>query len=179
MEDLRYPVGPFEWKGDASASHLEDQLEDWIAAIGSAPGELREAVKGLSPEQLDTPYRPGGWTVRQLAHHLPDSHLNSYVRFRLALTEPEPAIKPYDQERWAELSDARTAPVEISLDLLDCLHRRWVLLLRSLAPADWKRAFRHPEIGLVTLERNVALYAWHGRHHVAQITSLRRRMGWA
>jgi uncharacterized damage-inducible protein DinB len=179
MEDLRYPVGPFEWKGDASASQLKDQLEEWISAIGAAPGELRAAVKGLSPEQLDTPYRPGGWTVRQLAHHLPDSHLNSYVRFRLALTEPEPAIKPYDQERWAELSDARTAPVEISLDLLDSLHRRWVLLLRSLAPTDWKRAFRHPEIGLVTLERNVALYAWHGRHHVAQITSLRRRMGWA
>jgi hypothetical protein len=174
MDDLRYPLGPFEWKGEASAS----QLEEWIAAIGSAPGELRAALNGLLPEQLDTRYRPGGWTMRQLAHHLPDSHINSYVRFRLALTETEPMIKPYDQERWAELGDARTAPVEISLDLLECLHRRWVLLLRSLAPTDWKRAFRHPEIGLVTLEQNAALYAWHGRHHIAQITSLRRRMGW-
>lgn len=174
MEDLRYPIGAFEWSGPVSAS----AIETCIAEIAAAPGELRAAVNGLTSSQLDTPYRPGGWTVRQVAHHLPDSHINSYVRFRLALTEPEPVIKPYDEERWAELSDARTAPVEISLDLLECLHRRWVPLLNSLTPADWKRSFRHPRIGLAPLERSAALYAWHGRHHIAQILSLRRRMGW-
>jgi uncharacterized damage-inducible protein DinB len=175
MEDaLRYPIGRFEWEGSASGV----RIAEWIAEIAAAPGHLRAAVEGLSAEQLDTPYRPGGWTVRQVVHHLPDSHLNSYVRFRLALTEPDPAIKPYDEARWAELGDARTAPAEVSLALLESLHGRWVLLLRSLTPEDWKRTFRHPEIGLVTLERNAALYAWHGRHHVAQIASLRRRMGW-
>jgi len=160
MEDLRYPIGKYEGKGE---------LRQWIDEIAAAPSQLRAAVKGLSPEQLDTPYRPGGWTVRQVVHHVPDSHLNSYVRFRLALTEHEPTIKPYDQEQWAVLIDARTAPVEVSLALLESLHERWVLLLRSLTPADWKRAFRHPEIGLVTLEWTAGSYAWHGRHHVAHI----------
>jgi hypothetical protein len=139
---------------------------------------LRGAAAGLDNQRLDTPYRPGGWTVRQVVHHLPDSHLNSYVRFRLALTEDEPIIKPYDESRWAELTDARTAPVEISLAFIESLHRRWMLLLRSLAPADLARQFRHPELGVVSLDRNLALYAWHGRHHVAHITSLRERMGW-
>ena len=160
MEDLRYPIGKYEGKGE---------LRQWIDEIAAAPSQLRAAVKGLSAEQLDTPYRPGGWTVRQLVHHVPDSHLNSYVRFRLALTEHEPTIKPYDQEQWAGLIDARTAPVEVSLALLESLHERWVLLLRSLSPADWKRTFRHPEIGLVTLEWTAGSYAWHGRHHVAHI----------
>ncbi len=173
-DTLRYPIGRFEWEGGASGA----QIADWIAGIAAAPGELRAAVAGLSPEQLDTPYRPGGWTVRQVVHHLPDSHLNSYVRFRLALTEQEPMVKPYDEARWAELDDARTAPTEMSLALLESLHERWVVLLRSLTPEDWQRTFRHPEIGLMTLERNAAMYAWHGRHHIAQITSLRRRMGW-
>ena len=117
--------------------------------------------------------------MRQVVHHVPDSHLNSYMRFRLALTEQEPTIKPYDQQRWAELPDSRTAPMDVSLSLLESLHERWVLLLRSLTVADWKRTFRHPELGVVTLEGNAALYAWHGRHHVAHITSLRQRMGWA
>lgn len=173
-ENLQYPAGPFQWQGSASPA----DRERWIREIAAAPAQLRAAVHGLSEDQLDTPYRPGGWTVRQVAHHLPDSHLNSYVRCRLALTEAEPAIKPYDQELWAELGDAKTAPVEISFVLLEALHGRWTALLRSLAAADWKRAFRHPEIGLVTLEHNAALYAWHGRNHIAQITSLRRRMGW-
>jgi hypothetical protein len=173
-EELRYPIGRFEWSGGGSP----ERIAQWIGEIAAAPGQLRAAVDGLAAGQLDTPYRPGGWTVRQVVHHLPDSHLNSYVRFRLALTEPEPAIRPYDEARWAELGDARTAPVEVSLALLESLHGRWILLLRSLEPADWQRTFRHPEIGLVTLERTAALYAWHGRHHVAQITSLRRRMGW-
>src|SRR5215510_14686046 len=169
MEDLSYPIGKYRAAGD---------VRQWIDEIAAAPARLRAAVQGLSPEQLDTPYRPGGWTVRQVAHHVPDSHLNSYVRFRLALTEAEPTIKPYDQEQWAGLIDARTAPVEVSLSLLEALHERWMILLRSLTPADWRRTFRHPELGLITLEWNAGLYAWHGRHHVAHITALRDRMGW-
>jgi hypothetical protein len=172
MEDLQYPVGKFAWAGSAS----DAQLRQWIDEIAAAPAHLRAAVDALSPEQIDTPYRPGGWTVRQVVHHLPDSHLNSYMRFRLALTEHEPTIKPYDQERWAELPDSRTAPIEVSLSLLEFLHERWVILLRSLTPADWKRTFRHPELGVVNLERTAALYAWHGRHHVAHITSMRQRI---
>jgi hypothetical protein len=174
MEDLQYPIGQFKWNGSAS----EEQLRRWVDEIAAAPPLLRAAVKGLSAEQIDTPYRPGGWTVRQVVHHLPDSHLNSYVRFRLALTEQEPTIKPYEQERWAELPDSRTAPMDVSLSMLESLHGRWVLLLRALTAADWKRTFRHPELGVVNLERTAALYAWHGRHHVAHITSLRQRMGW-
>ena len=135
-------------------------------------------MQGLSEARLDTPYRPGGWTVRQVVHHLPDSHLNSYVRFKLALTEEEPTIKPYYEDRWAELQEAKTAPIELSLALLDSLHKRWVLMLRSMKSEDWKRTFRHPDLGVVSLEKNVALYSWHGRHHVAHITSLRERMGW-
>lgn len=173
-DELRYPIGKFALDGELTP----ERREQWIDQIGAAPAQLRDAVQGLTPEQLDAPYRPEGWTVRQVVHHLPDSHLNSYVRFRLALTEDEPTIKPYDQEQWARLSDARTAPVEISLVLLESLHRRWALLLRSLTPVDFARRFRHPELGIVTLERNLALYAWHGRHHIAQINSLRRRRGW-
>jgi len=139
---------------------------------------MRDAVAGLSESQLATPYRPGGWTVRQLAHHVPDSHINSYTRFRLALTEDNPVIKPYDEKRWAELGDVATVPVEVSLGLLESLHARWVPLMRSLSAADWKRSFRHPELGAVSLENNAALYAWHGRHHVAHITALRERMSW-
>ena len=174
MTDLRYPIGKFNLEGEITP----DQRQKWIDEIAAAPAQLRVAVEGLSPAQLETPYRPGGWTVRQVVHHLPDSHLNSYVRFKLALTEPEPTIKPYEQERWAELSDARTAPIEISLALLESLHQRWVLLLRSLTPADLARTFRHPELGLRTLDATVGLYAWHGRHHIAHITSLREQMGW-
>jgi hypothetical protein len=173
-EDLRYPIGPFTMEGAITPA----RLEEWIGQIAEAPARLREAVAGLNDQQLDTPYRPGGWTVRQVTHHLPDSHLNSYCRFRLALTEDEPLIKPYDEVRWAELPDARTAPVELSLDLLDTLHRRWVLLLRSLNETAWNRRFRHPELGVRSLRQNLGLYAWHGRHHVAHITALRRRMGW-
>ena len=174
MEDLRYPIGKFSVEGEITP----DRRQDWISQIAAAPSLLRSALGGLSDEQLATPYRPSGWTLRQLAHHMPDSHMNSYVRFRLALTEDEPTIKPYHEDRWAELDDARTAPVAVSLALLDSLHARWVLLLRSLADADWQRTFRHPERGLMTLERNLALYAWHGRHHVAHVTGLRERKGW-
>jgi uncharacterized damage-inducible protein DinB len=132
----------------------------------------------LSEDQLNTPYREGGWTVRQLIHHVPDSHLNSYVRFKLALTEDEPTIKPYQEDRWAELADSRVTPIETSLSLLDSLHQRWILLLRSFTAADWKKTFRHPEVGVLTLDKTVALYAWHGKHHVAHITALRTSKGW-
>ena len=172
--DLRYPVGKFRFPETVSA---EDRRQ-FVEQIAETPLRLRSAVKGLADPQLDTPYRPGGWTVRQVVHHVPDSHLNSYVRFRWALTEEEPTIKAYFEDRWAELPDASTAPVEISLRLLECLHARWVGLLRSLDDTQWKRTFRHPELGLISLEKNAALYAWHGRHHVAHITSLRERMGW-
>ena len=136
------------------------------------------AVAGLDDSQLDTPYRPGGWTVRQTVHHVGDSHMNSFIRCRLALTETEPTIRPYDQVTWAELPDMRTVPVGVSLQLIEALHTRWVAMLRGLQPADFDRTFRHPEVGVMTMSRNIALYAWHGRHHVAHITSLRERMGW-
>jgi len=172
--DLRYPIGRFE----AVARLSPVEREERIAALASLPEELRAAVAGLSPEQLDTPYRPGGWTVRQVVHHLADSHMNAYVRFKLAVTEEEPVVKTYDEAAWAELADARLAEVELSLRLLESLHARWVVFLRSLSPAQWERGFRHPEHGLMPLERVLQLYAWHGRHHVAHITSLRARMGW-
>ncbi len=175
MEDLRYPVGRFSYPSPAS----ESDLRLWLSQMADAPALLRDAVRGLSTGQLDTPYRPEGWTVRQVVHHVADSHMNSYVRFRLALTEDEPVIKPYDETLWAQLSDAHSAPVELSLDLLASLHQRWMLLLNSLGAAELARAFRHPAMGLVTLEKNVALYAWHGRRHVAHITSLKSRMGWS
>lgn len=172
--DLRYPIGQFQYEGPLS----NDQRRDFIDAIDRTPTLLREAVTGLSDEQLETPYRPEGWTVRQVVHHVPDSHINAYVRFRLALTEDKPSIKPYMEAQWAELPDARTAPIEPSLVLLHTLHERWVLLLRSMTADQFQRAFQHPEWGEVTLAMNLALYAWHGRHHVAQITALRERMGW-
>jgi uncharacterized damage-inducible protein DinB len=175
MDDLRYPIGKFHYAGSASDS----DIRTWIDQIAELPSKMRDAVADLSDEQLNTPYRPGGWTVRQVIHHVPDSHINSYVRFRLALTEEEPTIKTYQEDRWAELTDARTAPIQLSLDLLEMLHRRWTLLLNDLGRAEFGRTFRHPELGLVTLERNVALYAWHGRHHLAHITALKKRMEWS
>jgi len=174
MTDPRYPVGKFRYEGSPSAEQAQALLQE----IAETPENLRTAVKGLSDTQLDTPYRPGGWTVRQVVHHVPDSHMNSYVRFKLALTEDEPTIKPYAEDRWAELADTKATPVEVSLTLLDSLHNRWVRLLRSLNHEDWKRTFRHPEIGPMTLEKALALYAWHGRHHVAHITELRKQMSW-
>jgi hypothetical protein len=174
MSDLRYPIGKFSF----GSPPTPEQRQELLHHIEQAPVQLRQAVKGLSPQQLDTPYRPDGWTVRQVVHHVPDSHLNAYVRFKLALTEDEPTIKPYAEDKWARLADTAATPVEVSLTLLDSLHDRWVRLLRSLQSEDWKRTFRHPELGLVTLEKNLAIYAWHGRHHVAHITSLRERSGW-
>jgi hypothetical protein len=173
--DLRYPVGPFRYDGSADP----DRRRQWIDEIEDAPASLRTAVQGLDPAQLDTPYRAGGWTVRQVVHHLPDSHLNAYTRFKLALTENVPTIKPYEESRWAELPDGRSGPIEISLDLLQSLHVRWVLLLRQMSPADFNRRYLHPEQGReVELNEVLSMYAWHGRHHVAHITTLRHRMGW-
>ena len=174
MSDPRYPIGRFKFEGPLTDAQRAEFLDD----IEQTPEKLRASVHGLSPQQLDTPYREGGWTVRQVVHHVPDSHLNSYMRFKLALTEEEPTIKPYMEDRWAQLEEARTAPIDVSLNLLETLHRRWMLMLRALRPEDWKRSFRHPELGPVSLEKNLALYAWHGRHHVAHITSLRERMDW-
>lgn len=173
--DLRYPIGPFVWLGDSS----EEQRRERIGRIEAAPVRLMAAVQGLSEEQLESVYRPGGWTLRQVVHHVADSHLNSYTRFRLTLTEDTPTIKGYEQERWANLPDARSAPVLVSLVLLEALHRRWVQLLRAMTPEDFARTFVHSELGLVSLDRNLALYAWHGEHHTAHITALRERMGWA
>ena len=174
MTDLRYPIGKFTYEGLST----EEQKQKYINDIEQAPANLRAAVKGLSDPQLDTPYRPEGWTLRQVAHHVPDSHLNAYVRFKLALTEDAPTIKPYAEDLWAQLADTQTTPVEVSLTLLDSLHTRWVRLLRSLKVEDWRRTFRHPQLGEVSLEKNLVLYAWHGRHHVAHITGLRERNGW-
>src|SRR6202521_238768 len=152
MPDLRYPTGTFTYKEPLT----EEQKEKCLHDVDHAPAHLRAAVSGLSDQQLDTPYRPEGWTVRQVVHHVPDSHLNAYMRFKLALTENEPTIKPYAEDRWAQLADTQTTPVEVSLAMLDSLHARWVRLLRSLKPKDWKRTFRHPQLGEVPLEKNLA-----------------------
>ncbi|HMJ61359.1 MAG TPA: bacillithiol transferase BstA [Bryobacteraceae bacterium] len=172
--DLRYPVGRYQ----APPAITPDQRALWIRQIESLPSSLRKAVSGLNDTQLDTPYRPGGWTVRQVVHHLPDSHLNSYTRFRLALTEDSPVIKPYDEAAWAELPDAKTAPIAPSLALLDGLHARWTALLQSLDDAAYARTFKHPELGQIRLDWTLGLYDWHCRHHLGHITSLRNRDGW-
>lgn len=171
--DLRYPIGPFEYADEITAG----VTTAWIKEIEVLPGLLRDAVKELSDEQLDTPYRPGGWSVRQVIHHVADSHMNAYVRFKLALTEDEPVIKPYEEAKWAELPDY-ALPVEPSLLLIENLHQRWVTVLRELTPADLEKTFIHPESGVVSLGRNIGIYAWHGKHHLAHITSLCSRMGW-
>lgn len=172
--DLRYPVGRFT---PPSSINVETR-QGWIEELEHLPLNLESAIRGLSAAQLNAPYRPGGWTVRQVVHHLPDSHLNCYVRYRLALTEDRPTIKPYDEAAWAELPDAKHSPTAPSLALLRALHERWVMLLRSLNEDQWTRAFVHPERGEVKLDATVGLYAWHSRHHLAQITNLRKREHW-
>lgn len=172
--DLRYPIGKFKYV----ESNSPQQRSSRIVAVENTPASLRAAVQGLDDHQLDTAYRPGGWSVRQVVHHVADSHVNSYCRFRLAITENTPTIKPYDEAKWAELPDARSLPVQVSLDLLDNLHTRWVHLLRTISEADFKRELSHPENGLMNLDRMLALYAWHGDHHVAHITNLRKRQDW-
>jgi len=175
VADPRYPIGPFVVEGEITPA----RRESWISQIEEAPVLLRNSVRGLSEAQFDTPYREGGWTIRQVVHHLPDSHLNAYVRFKLALTEDNPTVRPYDETRWAELPDTVATQVGVSLVLLEALHRRWVVLLRAMTEAQWERTFFHPEHKKTfPLDRVLALYAWHGRHHVAHIAGLRARMGW-
>ncbi len=171
--DLSYPVGKFVWPAELSFPGTQALIDE----IAATPAKLRAAVDGLSEDQLGMPYRPDGWTPRQVVHHVFDSHVNSYIRMKLALTEDNPAIKAYDQALWAELPDSKE-PVEVSLVLVEAIHRRWVVLLRSLTEQQMALTFQHPEWGSVRLDQNIALYAWHGRHHVAHITSLRDRMGW-
>lgn len=172
--ELRYPVGKYQPVDKLS----EQDRQKLLAQVEEAPKKLRAAVAGLSREQLNTPYRDGGWTVQQVVHHLADSHMNAYTRFKLALTEDEPTIKPYNETRWAELNDSKTTPVESSLTLMDVLHERWMNLLRGMSAADFSRKMKHPERGSMTLDDTLGLYAWHGRHHVAHITNLRQRNGW-
>ena len=174
MSDPRYPVGKFESRSNLTAEERRSMIDD----IAATPAKMRDAVRGLTDAQLDTPYREVGWTVRQVIHHVPDSHLNGYTRLKLALTEKEPTIKPYDQSAWADLADSRDTPIETSLMLLDSVHDRWVRLLRSLDEPAFARKFRHPEHGAVTIDWLIAMYSWHGRHHTAHITSLRAAKGW-
>jgi uncharacterized damage-inducible protein DinB len=172
-QDLRYPIGQSDMTTPLAAGVRAQRID----AIAAAPAQLRLAVSGLSDEQLDTPYRPGGWTVRQTVHHVADSHMNAFVRFRLGLTEDNPTIKPYDEKAWSELPDMRL-PIDVSLRLLDALHERWVHLLRAQRGAAFERTIFHPENGPMTLDAMLSLYAWHGRHHTAHITGLRQREGW-
>ena len=172
--DLRYPIGRFT--PDATAT--PETRTRHIAEVAALPQRFRKAVSGLSDTQLSTPYREGGWTVRQLIHHVPDSHLNAYIRCKLALTEDSPTIKPYDQEAWANLADSALTPAEVSLSLLEAVHTRWVTLLRALTSDDFQRKFNHPETGVQSVDSTVAFYAWHGTHHLGHITALRERMRW-
>lgn len=174
LTDLRYPIGPFV-RGPAPDAGMRAEL---LSGLAGAPGPLRAVVSNLSESQLDTPYRPEGWTVRQVVHHLADAQMNWYIRTKLGLTEDQPTIKPYDEARWAELHDARTAPVEPSLVLLEALHRRWVELFRSLSEEQWKRTIVHPERGILVLENTLPMHVWHGEHHTAHIRELRNRMEW-
>jgi uncharacterized damage-inducible protein DinB len=174
MEDLRYPVGRFQ----RPQSLDPQQRRAAIETIAEAPTKLRAAVAGLSDAQLDTPYRPDGWTVRQVVHHVPDSHLNAYTRFKLALTEDTPTIKTYNEAAWATLEDSKSTPVATSLALLDAVHDRWIRILRAMTPSDFSRTLKHPENGIMTLDQMLALYEWHSRHHVAHVTGLRARSGW-
>ena len=172
-DDPRFPIGKFH----PPATYTSELLAQHIAEIAQTPASMRQAVAGLTEAQLDTPYRDGGWTVRQVVHHVPDSHMNAYIRFKLALTEDNPTIKPYEEQLWAELADSKL-PVELSLKTLELLHERWVVLLKSMDDQAWARTFRHPAMGNVPLPMAAALYAWHGQHHVAHVTKLRERMGW-
>ena len=172
--DPRYPIGRFT----PDATPTPETRTRHIAEMAALPHRFRSAVSGLSDTQLSTPYRDGGWTVRQLIHHVPDSHLNAYIRCKLALTEDSPTIKPYDQEAWANLADSGLTPAEVSLSLLEAVHTRWVTLLRALTPDDFQRKFNHPETGVQSVDSTVAFYAWHGNHHLGHVTALRERMKW-
>ena len=175
MDDLRYPIGKFDM-GKGSSS--DDERKRLIDAIAELPERLRQALTGLNGKQLDTPYREGGWNARQLTHHLADSHMNAYVRYKLALTEDNPNVKPFNEAAWAELADSRITPIDVSLALVEHLHARWVVLLRSLKPQDWERKLTHPEVGIMSLDTMLSMYAWHGAHHLAHISQMRQRNRW-
>ncbi len=172
--DPRYPIGKF----DKNINVTKELRSEFISTIENLPPQLRKEVGDLTQLQLDTPYREGGWTVRQVIHHLPDSHINSYVRFKLALTEDNPKIRTYEEHLCAELKDTFETPIEISLNLLEALHQRWSILLKSLTEEQFSRTFQHPEWGNITLNKTLALYAWHSKHHLAHITELKKKMGW-
>lgn len=172
--DPRYPIGKFEMPAQVSPGRRQQAMDE----IASTPAKLRAAVKGLNDAQLDTPYRQGGWTVRQLVHHVPDSHLNAYVRLKLALTEDNPTIKPYDEAAWAKLADSNSTPIEVSLTLMDSVHDRWDRIWRSLKPEEFARKLVHPENGERTVDWLLFVYEWHGKHHTAHITELRKQKGW-
>lgn len=175
MDDpIRYPIGKFHWNPD----EFPRCKEEWIATLADAPLKLRAVMRGLNEGQLDTPYREGGWTPRQVVHHLADAHMNAFIRCKLALTESTPPVKPWDENLWAELPDTKAAPVDLSVELLAHLHARWVLLLRSMKPEDFKREFNHPHYGKVSIAEALAHYAWHSRQHTAHIEGLRKRKGW-
>lgn len=175
MTDLRFPIG----RADMTMAGTPERRIAWIDDIARGPDALRAAVAGLTPVQLDTPYRPGGWTVRQVVHHVPDSHANAYIRFKQALTEDMPTIMAYDEAKWAELADSRDVPIEVSLAMLDAIHTRWIALIRSMPPAAFARGYEHPEYHKrYTLDEALNLYSWHSKHHVAHITALRAREGW-
>jgi uncharacterized damage-inducible protein DinB len=174
MTDERYPIGKYERRDRITAKERGEH----IRSIEAAPAALRKAVEGLTAEQLDTPYREGGWTVRQVAHHVPDSHMNAYIRVKLALTEENPTIKPYDEAAWAGLVDSQETPVETSLRLLESVHERFTILLRSLDDEQCARTLLHPDNGPMTIDGLITLYSWHGRHHVGHIMALRERNGW-
>ena len=172
--DPRYPVGKFSPPEGAVPAEQRAQLLNQVA---EAPAKLRSAIEGLTETQLDTPYRAGGWTSRQVVHHVADSHMNGFIRFKLGLSEDNPTIKPYPEHLWADLADQKL-PTDVSLPIVENVHERWVAVLRSMKETDWERTFNHPEMGVQRLDRALALYAWHGRHHVAHITSLRKQEGW-
>lgn len=172
--DLAYPMGRFRMPEAVS----DAEREAFVGLIEGTPQALREALQGLDEAQLDTPYRPGGWTIRQVVHHLPDSHMNAYIRFKLALTEEQPTILPYDEALWAQTPEARSGPIDLSVDLLASLHARWIAAIRPLPASAFDRSFRHPDLGVMSLNQQLALYAWHGPHHVAHITALIERSGW-
>jgi len=174
MEDIRYPIG----KHNAKPAISTAERAPLIRQIAEAPAAVRAAIAGLSAAQLDTPYREGGWCPRQIVHHLADSHMNAYIRFKLALTEDNPTITAYNQDKWASTADVVGMDPSASLAILEGIHARLAALLQSMKPEDFARTFRHPENGDTTLDRNLQVYAWHGRHHTAQITELRKRLGW-
>lgn len=174
VDELRFPIGKFSFSGTLTPEQRAQCIED----IAATPAKLRAAVSGLSPQQIETPYRDGGWSVRQVIHHVPESHMNAFLRFKWALTEHQPTIKPYKEDDWAKTPDVAKTSIETSLTMLTALHERWVNLLRSLQPADFNRKLNHPESGEMTLDKLLALYAWHGKHHTAHITSLKKRLGW-